>query len=68
MTTLNIFEAGNSVDKKSIEVSAHTASGTHVVFYIEKFIIEEIATEKDLNFQELVDTEGIVRAVKEILE
>jgi len=68
MITLNIFEAGNSVDKKSIEIGAHTATGTHVVFYIDKTIINEIATEKDLNFQELVDTEGIVRAVKEILE
>jgi len=67
MITLNIFEAGNSVDKKSLEIGAHTASGTHVVFYIEKLIIEEIADEKDLNFQKLVDTEGIVRAVKEIL-
>jgi hypothetical protein len=68
MITLKIQYVGQSVDKKSLEIHATTDKGTFVILYIPKVHVDQIATEKDLNFQELVDTEGIVRAVKEILE
>jgi predicted DNA-binding ribbon-helix-helix protein len=67
MITLNIFDAYAPSVRQEVEVHATTASGVVVVFTIENYIIDQIAEEKDLNFQELVDTEGIVRAVKEIL-